>query len=349
MIEIETACLTWIRTGDLDQAVRAFGGHPLVAEPETFDGLFGIAAEDLPDDATGVALVARHGEWAVIVEPFAFRGLSETLLGQVAAKGEAFRVAWTINMATFVSYVRDGEVVASFDALDLDGARGREWLDGLPVSEADWRADWKATAFAVAEHLSGVVIDDDWTARPHALHWLRPVTVGARPALRVDGRMRAIAAIDPRIARIIAEPTPDRLPEIVGIAAGLAVATAGIDGPLVEEALGLIAAGECSAELAGRLGVFRAEFARRASGAFQASPDSARERYPSPGHDTDYGRWMVKGAAAEALMTAVNPDMDLFWRAQQVVNQSGGTYLSEENRDIDRHYALGMVVTYLDS
>lgn len=349
MIEIDTACFTWIRTGDLDQAIRVFGGHPLVAEPETLDGLLGIAPEDLPDDATGVALVARHGEWAVIVEPFAFRGLSQTLLGQAAAKGEAFRVAWTVNMATFVSYVRDGEVVASFDALDLDGAHGREWLDGLPVSEADWRADWRATAFAVAEHLSGVVIDDDWTTRSHALHWLRPVTVVARPALRVDARMRAIAAVDPRIARIIADPTPDRLPEIIAIAADLAVATAGIDGPLVEEALALIATGGHSGELAERLGDFRMELARRASEAFRASPDSARERYPSPGHDTDYGRWMVKGAAVEALNTAVRPDMDPFWRAQQVLNYSGGTYLSEENGDLDRRYALGEVAAFLDS
>ncbi|GAA0843115.1 DUF6461 domain-containing protein [Streptosporangium amethystogenes subsp. fukuiense] len=348
MIEIETACFTWIRTGDLDQAVRVFGGDPLVSEPETLDGLFGIAPEDLPDDATGVALVARHGEWAVIVEPFAFRGLSEALLGEVAAKGEAFRMAWTVNMATFVSYVRDGEVVASFDALDLDGASGREWLDGLPVGEADWRADWRATAFAVAEHLSGVVIDDDWTARSHALHWLRPMTVVARPALRVDGRMRAVAAVDSRIARIIADPTPDRVPEIIAIAAGMAVATAGIDGPLVEEALALIAAGACSAELAERLGDFRMEFARREWEAFQASPDSARQRYPSPGHDTDYGRWAVKGAAAEALRAAVNPDRDPFSRAWQVVNYSGGAYLSEENGDIDRHYALGKIVTFLD-
>ncbi|MEU4537029.1 DUF6461 domain-containing protein [Streptosporangium sp. NPDC023825] len=348
MIEIETACFTWIRTGDLDQAVRAFGGQPLVWEPETLDGLFGIAPEDLPDDATGVALVARHGEWVVIVEPFAFRGLSETLLGEVAAKGEAFRVAWTVNMATFVSYVRDGEVVASFDALDLDGASGREWLDGLPVGEADWRADWRAAAFAVAEHLSGVVIDDDWTARSHALHWLRPVTVVARPALRVDARMRAIAAVDPRIARIIADPTPDRVPEIIVIAADMAVTTAGIDGPLVEEALAMIATGECSAELAERLDVFQMELARREWEAFRASPDSARERSPSPGHDTDYGRWAVKGAAVGALRAAVRPDRDPFWRAREVVTYSGGTYLSEENGDLDRHYALGEVVTFLD-
>ncbi|MFF5114749.1 hypothetical protein [Streptosporangium sp. NPDC000509] len=279
-----------------------------------------------------------------IVEPFAFRGLNEALLGEIVAKGEAFQVAWTVNMATFVSYVRDGEVVASFDALDLDGASGQEWLDGLPVSEADWRA----TAFAVAEHLSGVVIDDDWTARSHALHWLRPMTVAARPALRVDGRMRAIAAVDPRVARIIADPTPDRVPEVTAIAAGMAVATAGIDGPLVEEALALIAAGECSAELAERLGDFRMEFARRASEAFLASPDSARQRHSSPGHDTDYGRWMLKGAAAEALRAAVNPDTDPFRRAMQVVNYSGGTYFSEENGDLDRHYALGEVVTFFN-
>ncbi len=48
-IDADTACLTWIRTGDLDQVVRVFGGHPLVSEPETLDGLFSIAPEDLPD------------------------------------------------------------------------------------------------------------------------------------------------------------------------------------------------------------------------------------------------------------------------------------------------------------
>ncbi len=43
-------------------------------------------------------------------------------------------MAWTVNGSTFASYVRDGEIVASFDALDLEGAHGRDWIDALPVS-----------------------------------------------------------------------------------------------------------------------------------------------------------------------------------------------------------------------
>ncbi|WP_329083041.1 DUF6461 domain-containing protein [Streptosporangium sp. NBC_01469] len=349
-IDVETACVTWVRTGDLDEVVRSFGGDPGTAEQETVDGLFGMAWEDLEEldeDATGVMLVARHGEWAVLVEPFVFRGMSQALLSGIATEGEAYRVAWTVNMATFVCYVRHGAVVASFDALDLDGARGREWLDGLSVSEADWHADWRVAAFAVGEELSGIRIDADWLARPHALYPLRPVTVSAPVALRVDERMTAIAAVDPRVARIVAEPTPDKLPEIVNIAAGLAVTTAGIDGPLVEEALRLIANGARSGEVVARLHALRADYSRRSVEAYHACPADSRDSFIAPGHDTTYGRWVVKGAAVAALSLALNPDEELSSLALQVVNMTGGTYLSEENGDIARHHALGTVAYFL--
>ncbi|WP_061298379.1 hypothetical protein [Herbidospora cretacea] len=346
-IDAETACLTWIRTGDLDQAVRVFGGHPLVSEPETLDGLFGIAPEDLPDDATGVALVARHGEWAVLIEPFAFRGLSQTLLCEAAAEGEAYRVAWTVNRSTFVSYVRDGEVVASFDAQDLEGAHGRDWIDALPVSAADWDADWMAAAFAVAGHLSGIVIDADWLAASHSLHWLRPMTVRRAPALRIDARMRSIAETDPRIAQIIAEPTPARLPEIVLIAATMAVATAGLDGPAVEEALALITDRGHSAEVATRLRALQDDCTARMWEAYESWPEESREDSPYPGHDTTYGRWRIKATAAEILILALTPAQDLADQALEITNTTGGTYLSQENGDIARHHALGSVAYFL--
>ncbi|WP_214108287.1 DUF6461 domain-containing protein [Acrocarpospora catenulata] len=349
VIDAENACVTWVRTGALDEVVRVFGGDPDTGTEETVDGLFGIAYEDLDEDASGVVLVARHGEWAVLVEPFAFRGGNLALLGAITASGEAYRVAWNVNMVNSICYVRDGEVVSVFDAFDLEGATGREWLDGLPVSEADWRANWQATAFAVGEELSGVRIDEDWLTRRHALYQLRrPVFTRTAPRLRVDERMRAIAGADPRIARIIAEPTPDKLPEIVRIAASLAVTTAGIGGPLVEEALGLIAEGSRSREVVIRLRGLEKGFTARAWEAYHASPPETREDSIGPGHDTTYGRWVIKSVAAQALGLALDPNADLPTMALEVVNTAGGTYLSEENGDIARHHALGMVAVFLE-
>ncbi|MEO3857988.1 LamG-like jellyroll fold domain-containing protein [Acrocarpospora sp. B8E8] len=46
-----------------------------------------------------------------------------------------------------------------------------------------------------------------------------------------------------------------------------------------------------------------------------------------PGHDTTYGRWVIKSVAAQAL----DPNADLPTMALEVVNTAGGTYLSEEN------------------
>ena len=62
--------------------------------------------------------------------------------------------------------------------------------------------------------------------------------------------------VTPRIGAIAADPTLDKLPEIIRIAAELAVVTTGLEGSLIDEAMRFIAAGnrgEAAQEVRNRL------------------------------------------------------------------------------------------------
>lgn len=349
----DMACISWVRTGDFEGLVRRFGGDPERAAEDTWEGLLATAYEDLDDDADGAMLAARHGEWLIAVEPFNFRGaVPEVLSG---AGQEAYSVCWTGTGQSLVNYAAAGEIVARFDAYDIDALppSGLAWLDGHEVTAAHWREDWRAAALALGEELSGVRIDEDWLARPLPMFMLGPVRLPRRPRrLRVDDDVRAIAEADPRVARIIAEPTPDKAEEIIRMAAEMAVATAGVEGPDVTEALELIAAGDRRSgradEVRSRLARFERDCRARAREAYGALAPQEREDSVAPGHGTTYGRWMIKAAAAVVLQTSLTPEDEPAAFAMKVVNYAGGVYLSRENGDVARHRALSAAASFID-
>ncbi|MGA5763418.1 hypothetical protein [Nonomuraea bangladeshensis] len=341
-------CLTWIRTGTSDEAlaglVRGFGGDPATAHPATWADAEGEAYDDLAEDADGIMLAARHGAWTVVMELFNARGMSLRTLRGLAAGGEAYSVGWTVNGLVSVTYVARGELVATFEPGDLAGvapASGRDWLAGLPVSEEQWRRHWFGAALAVGEELSGARVDGSWLRREHLcvqLHPLppRPVT----PADLLDADMRAVADRDPRTGAIAADPTPAQLPEIILVAAELAVATTGLEGPSIEEAMRFIAAGDrgdTAQETRNRLFRLRDRYRTEARGVPGATP----------GHDTEHGRLLLKERAVQALIYALRPGADLAEVARETVEAAGETHLREDNGDRERERILNVVTYYL--
>ncbi|WP_248963603.1 DUF6461 domain-containing protein [Sphaerisporangium perillae] len=343
----DQCCLTWIRTGESDAAfadlVCSFGGAPSTVHAATWDEVEGEAYEDLDEEADGIMLAARHSPWTVVMEPFNARGTSMRMLREVAAGSQAYNVWWTVNRQVSVSYVADGELVATFEPANLEAITprsGRDWLAGLAVTEEQWRRNWFAAALAAGEELSGVRLDGQWLKQEHLGVQLYPLPSRAvTSADLLDADMRAIAERDPRIGVIAADPTPDKLPEIIRVAAELAVATTGLEGPLIDEAMRFIAAGDRgkeAQEVRGRL--FRLRDRYRAEA--RRGPDLV------PGHDSEHGP-LLKERAVQALIYALKSDVDLAEAAQDTVQAAGETHLSEENGDHQRERVLNVITYYL--
>jgi hypothetical protein len=331
----EQGCLTWIRTGDSATAfadlVRHFGGDPSAVHPSTWADLEGEAYDDLAEEADGIMLAARHSAWTIVMEPFNARGTSLRLLRKAAAETYAYSFRWTVNLQMRVTYVAGGELVAAFDPFDLDTMTpdsGRDWLAGLGVTGEQWQHDRMAAALAAGEELSGVRLDGRWLEQTHLGVQLYPLPVTApEPADLLDADMRAIAARDPRIGAIAADPTADRLPEIIRIAAELAVTTTGLAGPLIDETMRLIEAGdrgETAQEVRGRL--FRLRDQYRADGA---------------------GPLLQKERAVQTLIYALKPDGGLAEAAELAIRTAEETHLSEANGDRERGRTLSVIAYYL--
>lgn len=341
-------CVTWVRTGESDAAftdlVRHFGGDAATAHPATWHDLETEAYEDLDEDADGAMLAARAGEWTVVMEPFNVRGTDVRILRKVAAGSQAYSVMWTADRRVRVTYVADGELVAAFEPVDLDGMTPKEghvWLAGLAVTEKQWRRNGFAAALTAAEELTGLRLDDAWLRQVHLGIRLypspaRPVT----PAELLDTDMRAIAEHDPRIKAIAADPTPGKLPEIIRIAAEIAVAAAGLDEPLIGEAMRFIAAGDRGAAAQGARG-------RLFSLRDRYRSEAARRHGTSPDHDGEHGLLLSKERAVQALIHALKPDEDLAVLAAHTVEAAGDARPGEESGDRERVRALRVITHYI--
>mgnify|MGYP001159365945 CR=1 FL=1 len=341
-------CVTWVRTGNSDAAfadlVRRFGGDAATARPATWHDLETEAYEELDEDADGAMLAARAGAWTVVMEPFNPRGIDVRLLREVAAGSQAYSVMWTADRRVRVTYVADGELVATFDPVDLKSMTpegGHAWLAGLTVTERQWRHNGFAAALATAEELTGIRVDDAWLRQVHlGIRLYPPPSRPATPMELLDPDMRTIAERDPRIGAIAADPTPDKLPEIVRIAAEIAVAAADLDEPLIEEALRFIAAGDRGAaaqEVRGRLFSLRDRY----------RSEGARRRDASPGHDPEHDRLLAKERAVQTLIYALKPGEDLAVLAAYTAETAEDARPSKENGDRERIRTLRVITHYL--
>ncbi|MEU6798699.1 DUF6461 domain-containing protein [Nonomuraea wenchangensis] len=260
--------------------------------------------------------------------------------------GQALALSWTVDLHVSVTFAAHGEILATFDPMELFAATGDDpdavagWLESLPMTAAEWHDNGKAAAFTLGEHLTGIHIDRAWLARPHRL--VIPSTAAEadveRPALFLDKQMRELAAADPRIAALAADPGPDKLPEIIRMAVDLALRTTGLDGELVDETLELLATGE-----RGDRGAAVRDRLRNLYEILRQDERTAYERagatgHPVPGHDTEIGRLMLRQRAVETLRHALDPDLEK--ASSNALDRAASTRLSQENGDYLRHRTL---------
>jgi hypothetical protein len=361
----EQASVTLIGGIAFDDVVRRLGGDLTRATEgnwgevyDRWDDLDEEDGDDGPDeDIDGIMFAARHADWTVIMEPFGFRSTGHEFLQDFTAGGRALSMWWTVNAEVTVTYAAEARIVATFDPFDLDRASprsGRDWLRGLSISEQEWKQDWMAACFALGEEISGVRLDREWLELPHSIVPLLARNRPPRPGvagLKLDEDMEAVIARDPRLARIVAEPTNDKLPEIIQMAVELALDTTGLDGPLVDEARRLIDTGDRTSPRArsirDELTALADRLLTQAHEVYVSSPDRAEGASMDPGHNTGYGRLRLRREAVLTLSSALAADPDLGRVARDTVRSSGMTHLNQENGDNDRQRTLHVVAYYI--
>ncbi|WP_125591590.1 DUF6461 domain-containing protein [Amycolatopsis balhimycina] len=121
----EAACVTMVKTTDVDAVVRGFGG--VAGEARTIPSA--EAGNDL-DGAYAVAVV-RRGQYVIAVEVNGFQGSRPEVLRRVSRLGETVSAFWNVEALTRFSYAVDGRVKTAFEA----GADS--WKTGQPARHVD--------------------------------------------------------------------------------------------------------------------------------------------------------------------------------------------------------------------
>ncbi|MEV6873017.1 DUF6461 domain-containing protein [Amycolatopsis sp. NPDC051128] len=177
----EAACVTMVKTTDVDAVVRGFGG--MAGKARTIS--FAEAGDDL-DEAYAVA-VCRQGEYVVAIEANGFQGSRPEVLRRVSRLGETVSAFWNIEALTRFSYAVDGRIKTAFEA-SADSSKEGEEPDCLAplVAEIDWEAGhWRTGLLLLASRLTGQPFTEDWLSgevlvAPIAEHLedMHPVTPG---------------------------------------------------------------------------------------------------------------------------------------------------------------------------
>ncbi|XVQ84149.1 hypothetical protein ACQP2K_35840 [Microbispora siamensis] len=226
-----------------------------------------------------------------MVEATRYLGIKR--IEELSRSGEALSLAW--NGVSRLGYAVDGVLSRRFDPFDLrtpatdpDNLR---WASDHGVTAKDWEQDWLAAAFALAERISGIRIDQHWKERDHLVLRVcdnsQDEEIRPRPGLILKPEMWELVSRHPRIAAIAANPSPERLKEVSLATAELVVRAAKLEGSLIGRALDAIAQGIWGPPAQGlqeELAVRAAEFLSAADAVLEEGvdpDDDVRARLPS--------------------------------------------------------------------
>ncbi|MEU3166989.1 DUF6461 domain-containing protein [Streptosporangium sp. NPDC006930] len=302
----EPVCVTWTKGADTGFIARQFGGDEEGVSEGEFNDVFEAYEMDLDE---GVVLISPAGEWTLAVEATRYLGIKRSSLESLSRSGEALSLAW--NGEAQFGYAVNGRLSRQFDPFNQGAAHAEpeylHWASGYGVTVEDWQENWLAAAFTVAERISGVRIDQSWKERSHLILRIGDASedeqVPDRPDLILKEQMWETASRHPRIAVIAADPSPERMNEVSLITAELAVGAAGLEGPLIDRALGAIGQGFWGApvkEIYDELAVMAADFLAAASVALEDGVDVLM-----PPMNTAWGRLYIKHYAVKSLMATV--------------------------------------------
>ncbi|QWF78224.1 DUF6461 domain-containing protein [Amycolatopsis sp. CA-230715] len=215
----EAACVTMVKTTDLDCVLRGFGGVlddartiPFGESWETFNERYAVA-------------VCRKGEYVVAVEGNGFQGSRPEVLRRVSALGETVSAFWNVNALTRFSYAVGGRVKTSFE-VGVDATPEGEdpgCLAGL-ADAIDWApGNWKTGMLRLAAEVTGLRFAEEWlgdeyTVAPIAAHLsdVHPIMPGFHQ-LEFDSPVlaRALRRADDETLLAVARTAVDALTESV--------------------------------------------------------------------------------------------------------------------------------------
>ncbi|WP_285708318.1 DUF6461 domain-containing protein [Microtetraspora sp. NBRC 16547] len=241
----EAVCVTWVRA-ETEDVIRAFNGEHADLDQGRLTSVADQLALRLTAEPEPVFLLRLQGEWIIVLEPHSNLGANDEVLLDASGSGEALNLTWDVNMHGQVSFASDSVIAFAFDPAamgagdeDLDDAR--QWSRSLGIDDEDWRASWKAAAFALAQGVTGIEIDDTWMDQvwvPIRIRAARPQRQGAVRLPYPD--MRELLTRAPQIRDIVDHPGHKQLPKMLRMLVALALSTADARTPLTESALAAI-------------------------------------------------------------------------------------------------------------
>ncbi|MDP4511633.1 DUF6461 domain-containing protein [Nonomuraea sp. G32] len=134
----DPAGLIWMKGIAADQALRDIGADPCGevvnadwsrVQATLWDSCEEDENDENEDDETSgrAALFAVEGDGAVLIEPMSCWGADTALLRRLTASGgEALGLSWTVNLHVSVTFAARGEILATFDPMELFAATGDE-------------------------------------------------------------------------------------------------------------------------------------------------------------------------------------------------------------------------------
>ncbi|MGW4644351.1 DUF6461 domain-containing protein [Sphaerisporangium sp. NPDC004334] len=319
----EAICVTWVRGAETEDVVRAFNGEPTDAAQGQVTSIGDQLALRVAEEQETVVLLRRQGEWIIVLEPDSTIGARGDVLLEACGSGEGLNLTWCVNAS--LSYATGSAIAVTFDPASMgDDHEGlvdaRRWSRSLGIDDEDWRTSWKATAFALAEAVTGIETDDTWTEPVWTPIRIRPSRPARQGAVRLPyADMRELLARAPQIRDVVEHPGPEQVPRMLRMVITIGLSTADVRTPLTEGALAAIDARPPEAEielLVQRLRTLSDEYGRQIDTAgSQAQVDDLHR----------------KCNALSAAIIALGPDpLDAF---PQVASLTWGLGLRRDNDD----------------
>ena len=133
-----------------------------------FGGSISDGAESSLGEAVADAYILEEGEdtfvvrsdagWIVVLEFNRFRGGSSKRLASLSEDGVAFSVGWTVELDAFIKHYAQGRPVVTTDPILLgvepSDDEGLAWSEGYGLTASNWRENWRAAVFAIAESIT---------------------------------------------------------------------------------------------------------------------------------------------------------------------------------------------------
>jgi uncharacterized protein DUF6461 len=243
LINLEAACVTFVRSREEDDVLRCFGGDITTARQmdlrefvTTYNGEIELY------DYSPILLADTIGEWVVTVEENGFEGTRHEVVQQVSHGTQMVSIFWNVNGLSSFIYAVDGEVVTKFELQFPEARQGSDpdrlnvYMADLPRRERNSLTPWLQNGFELAEEITNVRLDQAWSTAKHRAIIVTPLL--RELPVNLKSEHTDLARTHPDIATAIRNAPMATLRRIALLAAERAARDTEIEGyPTVRAAL----------------------------------------------------------------------------------------------------------------